>query len=443
MRIFGIVVLVSVFFSSGICFAGGGEAHEYCVTAPNLKPDYQVLADTLESVSLSMRPIKALQQEGMFVSDQILAGMRRFGIFAQPLWAARGVLVSLTSSHRELLLREFPEWQFEELSQRAQAVTDQIDHSSRAQPPAIFPYSWNLAMSGASQLKNARSLTGKGVIIGVLAVDLPYDHPSLTHRVLTVKRFGAAATPSPDPVVGRGPSDDLSLMHPLGILSGTHPEMEMGIAPDCEIALALVPRGSITSGDVCSALQWLMEPLEGRRPVAILLCVDFQSMVPKVIRQTVRSLRTAGVLPIVPAGNVSARITGMAALEDCLTVGALDQWKGSALFSGQGPCMEGPVTIIKPDLAEPGVSIFGPSLDARYKYGSGTLQAAAHFAGIWAQLREARPEDDNEAMLTALTSTTQDLGAPGKDNKTGFGLFNPLSALMYLENPPPPPSFPY
>ncbi|HNV70882.1 MAG TPA: S8 family serine peptidase, partial [Candidatus Ozemobacteraceae bacterium] len=146
-----------------------------------------------------------------------------------------------------------------------------------------------------------------------------------------------------------------------------------------------------------------------------------------------------------PAGNNPDRITGAAALPEVITVGALDQWKRRALFSGQGPAVVDAVPIPKPDLAEPGVAIFGPSYDSvPFRYGSGTLQAAAHFAGIYALLKEVRPQESPDSFLYAMATTTADLGTPGVDMETGMGLPDPNAALYFLENPPteePVPTF--
>ena len=318
------------------------------------------------------------------------------------------------------------------LESQDEPVKTRIENSAPSATPKPI---WNQIMSGASILASERNLTGKNILIGILGPDYPFDHPCIEKKIPYYRRFG------PPPGVSRRPNpDDLALLHPIGIVAGNHPEVEMCGAPDSQLALAIVPHGAVQTEDLLNGIQWLMEPEKGHVPAAILICVDFNTVAPKAVRQILRACRNAGILPIIPAGNNPNRITGMAALPECITVGALDQWKARALFSGQGPAVIDQVEIVKPDLAEPGVGILGPSLGSQgYRFGTGTLQAAAHFAGIWAQMRESKPLVDTETMLAALATTTRDLATPGADNQTGLGLVDPSAALYFIENPPPPP----
>jgi len=129
----------------------------------------------------------------------------------------------------------------------------------------------------------------------------------------------------------------------------------------------------------------------------------------------------------------------MAALPDVLTIGALDQWKTRAAFSGCGPAFVDGYQLRKPDYMAPGLAVTGPAAGNTYRQGSGTLQAAAHFAGIWAQIRQSKPDTEIETILTTLAITSRDLGPTGPDNDYGNGLADPLAMLQYLENPPSPP----
>jgi subtilisin family serine protease len=126
----------------------------------------------------------------------------------------------------------------------------------------------------------------------------------------------------------------------------------------------------------------------------------------------------------------------MAALPGSITIGAIDRWRQRALFSGQGPAVFEGQKILKPDFCAPGSAVMGPTDDHDYKLGSGTLQAAAHFAGLYLLLRQARPDTDPEYLIAAMKITCADLAETGPDYQTGYGLPVPAAVLSYIDNPP-------
>lgn len=390
-------------------------------------------SEAIESLSAEQRGLKALQAEGMKAA-QLIAHLVPKPSTTSALWSLRGISTQLTEPAAAELQKAHPEVTVEPLPDVELVCDDSPMPVRQADVAAVSAefVPWNLVVSGAYALSLSRQVTGKGVLISVLAPDVPHSHISLLGRIKHLQKFG--------PVTHTRTQDDLLLIHPLGIMAGTHPNQLMGIAPDVNIALATLPRGKVSLHDYLNAIQWLMEPAPGQTPAAIFLAVDFSSPAHRLVREQMRACRTAGILPIAPAGNNPDRITGAAALPEVVTVGALDQWKKRALFSGQGPGVVDAVPIPKPDLAEPGVAIFGPSYDSvPFRYGSGTLQAAAHFAGIYALLKEVRPQESPDAFLYALATTSADLGSAGVDMETGMGLPDPNAALYLLENPPETP----
>jgi hypothetical protein len=292
------------------------------------------------------------------VAQAILRVLDGRGRHVRPVWAARGVCVDLTDEELTRLLAEYPTLQAETIDQLAEPIMPWPrpgPSGPTMAPPA--PNAWNLAMSGATALLQERGLTGQGVLIGVVGPDLPYLHPCLSGKIKHSKHFG-------DPKANTGTVEDLMLMHPLGVLAGFVKGRFQGVATGAVLSLATVTRGKLPTAELLAAIEWVLQPTDDPPPAAILLCVDFGGPAPKAVRQILAACRTAGVLPIIPAGNIPSRITGMAALPECLTIGALDQWKAKAGFSGTGPGVVEAVPIPKPDWAEPGVAIYGPNLEA-------------------------------------------------------------------------------
>ena len=103
-----------------------------------------------------------------------------------------------------------------------------------------------------------------------------------------------------------------------------------------------------------------------------------------------------------------------------LSVGAVhqDQWDLGILasYSSRGPTADG---RIKPDLVAPsGVTTASYGADKLF---GGTSAAAPHVAGAAALLKSANPSLSRDDLWKALVEATVDVGAPGKDDSTGYG----------------------
>ena len=103
-----------------------------------------------------------------------------------------------------------------------------------------------------------------------------------------------------------------------------------------------------------------------------------------------------------------------------LSVGAIhqDQWDLGTLasYSSRGPTADG---RIKPDLVAP--SGVATASYGAYRLFGGTSAATPHVAGAAALLKSANPSLSRDDLWKALVESTVDLGAPGKDDSTGYG----------------------
>jgi subtilisin family serine protease len=125
-----------------------------------------------------------------------------------------------------------------------------------------------------------------------------------------------------------------------------------------------------------------------------------------------------------------------AALPHVLTVGATDQSDAVARFSTASPSL---------DLAAPGVGIpvAVPSTDVASGYDTldGTSFASPIVAGAAAWIWTVRPDLDASQVFDLLRMSARDVGPPGWDSDTGFGILDIPNALT-MAAPPRDPSEP-
>jgi subtilisin family serine protease len=132
--------------------------------------------------------------------------------------------------------------------------------------------------------------------------------------------------------------------------------------------------------------------------------------------------RYQGSLPFYPAD-----------LPHVITVAATDRNGSVATFSNISAAI---------DLAAPGVAIpiaVPPRTDlSGYSTGTGTSYAAAIVAGAAAWLWTMRPDLEASQVAEVLRHSARDLGPPGPDNDTGWGMLD-LAAALRTPAPPPDP----
>ena len=81
------------------------------------------------------------------------------------------------------------------------------------------------------------------------------------------------------------------------------------------------------------------------------------------------------------------------------------------------------------DLAAPGVETSSIGPGGAVRYSNGTSVSTALVSGVVALIRDRFPDASAGEVVARLLATAQDLGSPGRDDETGYGLVRPYEAL--------------
>lgn len=178
----------------------------------------------------------------------------------------------------------------------------------------------------------------------------------------------------------------------------------------------------------------------------------------------IQQVRQAGVIVVVAAGNDARNNDGVAvpvgSPANCpgvVAVGALDAQARQANYSQSGPELRVAApggdmsrsTTGEPqgDMVDSTVAIFSPEGKRQpgFAYMQGTSMATPHVAGVVALMKYAYPGLTPELFDAWLSAgkLTDDIGGPGYDTATGYGLINARKAvdvaLAEAQNPGPAP----
>jgi subtilisin family serine protease len=146
----------------------------------------------------------------------------------------------------------------------------------------------------------------------------------------------------------------------------------------------------------------------------------------RLIEQAVAQAVARGSLVVAASGNDGEGGSPLgypAVLPHVLTVAATNRSDQVASFSSRSPYV---------DLAAPGADItVATTRGAGWQASSGTSFAAPLVSGAAAWVWTARPDLDSGQVAEVLRRSARDLGAPGRDRESGFGLLDVPAALAH------------
>jgi subtilisin family serine protease len=301
---------------------------------------------------------------------------------------------------------------------------------------------WNVARVNAPALWNL-GYRGQGIVVANMDTGVDASHPDLSARW----RGGTNSWYDPNGEHPTTPTDvsGHGTWTMGAMVGGDAGGTALGVAPDARwIAVKIFnDRGIATTAGIHAGFQWLLDP-DGNPATA-----DAPNVVNDSWTMTnagcnlafqidLRSLRTAGILPIFSAGNGGV-LAGGSSLSpannpEAFAVGGTDSSDLVDPAGSRGPsaCGQGPY----PQLTAPGVNVRTTDLFGMYTAVTGTSIAAPHAAGALALLLGAAPGIDADRQAAALQNGALDLGAPGPDFDYGAGRLDVLASRQWLATAP-------
>jgi len=248
--------------------------------------------------------------------------------------------------------------------------------------------------------------------------------------------------------------------HTMGTMVGKDSMNQIGVAPKAKwIACRNMERGWGSPSSYIECFEWFLAPtnLQGENPDPTMApdvinnswrCPTVEGCNPDnyiLMQEAIRALRQAGIFVVVSAGNEGPGCGSVdsppAIFDESFSVGAYQSDDSIAIFSSRGPVFFDITSMIKPDIAAPGVSVRSAIRNNGFAHLSGTSMAGPHVAGAVALILSANPGlkgqvDMIEDILIRHArgiSASQDCGNIGglaiPNNTFGNGNLNVLGAV--------------
>lgn len=292
---------------------------------------------------------------------------------------------------------------------------------------------WNITQVGAPQVW-AAGFTGEGVVVAGADTGYDWTHPALKgkyrgwngttadHNYNWHDALHNAGGGNPCGSNAPAPCDDDSHgTHTMGIMVGDDGAgNQVGMAPGAKwIGCRNMDQGTGTPVRYTECFQWFLAPTDSnsanpdpsKAPDVINNSWDCPPSEgctnPDTLKSVVESVRAAGIVVVVAAGNQGPACDSMDVPERyaaSLTVGATEASDAVTSFSSRGPGENG---IVKPEMVAPGEGIRSSVPGGGYATQSGTSMAAPHVAGLTALLLSASPglAGDVDSIETVLEQT--------------------------------------
>ena len=206
----------------------------------------------------------------------------------------------------------------------------------------------------------------------------------------------------------------------------------VGIAPDGRTysARCMVSNTEACDGSWWTQFSWTVNALDwaARQGVRVTNNSNYYGGDPQSITAAYVATRAAGMVHFASAGNSGGTdLSYPARIPSVHAVGAADRYGDRAGFSNYGPT----VTVYGPGQNIPASDVTGGGGygGGDYAYVSGTSFSSPLVAGVAALMIDVDPDLTPDEIIQTLERTCRDMGVPGFDDQTGWGLVQANDAI--------------
>lgn len=300
--------------------------------------------------------------------------------------------------------------------------------------PPLLP-EWGLEAVQAPRTWGEFGDRGDGVTVAVLDTGVAADHPALAPSYRgrdgdhSDSWYVATGENYPEPGDGNGHGT-----HVTGSVAGGAPGEVVGVAPEADWIGVKILRdnGSGALSGILDGMQWVLAP--GGDPAAAPDIANNSWGITgggdDTFWDAVSAWRSAGILPVVSAGNAGPLPSTLGSPGDyphSFTVAATDEDDVVASFSSRGPAVWGGQEITTPDISAPGHEVRSAwpadlGDGSGYRTISGTSMAAPHVSGVAALVASANPSLGVDALEQVLRDTARVEDHMGEVPNDSYGL---------------------
>jgi thermitase len=336
----------------------------------------------------------------------------------------RVFLVESASRNTDDLIRQFSQDRNVEIAQPNYLVSlNQIPAAPRQQGrpnmaapnDPLYAQQWHLPHVGALDAWSQGGQGNKDLIVAVVDTGVDYNHPDLKANTIKGKDFTKESPDGLDPIDSFGHGT-----HVAGIIAAVanNGEGVAGAAPNVKI-LAVKVLSAKGGGSLFAIAGGIKHSVDMGAKI-----VNLSLGGPAVTKK--------GALLIAAAGNSNTAVGTPARIDDYyMAVAASDQANKRAKFScyGKELSVSAPGVQIMATTPTYKVPLNDHGYPQNYAFLQGTSMATPLVAGVAALVWSRHPEWTAKQVRQHLEKTAVDVGAPGKDNESGFGVVNAAAAL--------------
>ncbi len=244
---------------------------------------------------------------------------------------------------------------------------------------------WGIRELGVKDLWD-QGLTGQGVLIGHLDTGVDGDHAAFKKNAIfdftEFDGIGKEVTPKPKAY----DSGEHGTHTAATILGRAVSGKSVGVAPDAQLASAMVIEGGNSVPRVIGGMDWAV----GKGVRILSMSLGFPGWWTDFLGLT-RILRAKGILPVFAIGNEYAgKSRSPGNYWQAVSVGSCNEQLEVSDFSSS-QLFKRKTDPVVPDLVGPGEGIISAKPGGDYQSMNGTSMATPHIAGLAALLWQAKP----------------------------------------------------